>query len=127
MKRNIDQIAETLVKCNGIKIVVMFSSFRRMRYVVDDVFKYFEYITERAIHCTRRADRWEMKLPNGSELIGLPFNENSLCGVRVHQVIIDAEVKMNDNIVQNIVLPITASVKHEIFLTGVFEYEEKTN
>lgn len=115
--RTIEQIAETLRKCEGIRILVTSSSFRRTRYVIDTLEKIIPHDVFAVQKCS---DKHEIRFNNLSKLIGIPCLEHNFCGERADQVIITSD--MLERATE--FLPLLTETKFCPFMKGIFQYVE---
>jgi len=124
-KRTYDEIALTLIKCQGIRIIMIFERFREGRIVFDMVENGLQRIDFYAsISLKKRSNHWELVLQNDSLVTLLPKNPQYMCGMRAHQVIVGRDLAKDDTFINEVARPlIVANHKLELFPRGIFEYE----
>ena len=108
---SIDQILNTLLKVEGVRITYLCSNFRegsnRVRLMFDMASNF-----HKVKRLSMRSDQWSLEFPNNSKFSLIPMN-TLMCGERAHIVIVD---KVTELELQTIVLPFIAATSSDSHL-----------
>src|SRR5687767_3425977 len=105
-KVTLQYIIDSMMKCQGIKFILMAHSYRKAEKVYDRLETYFSAVRAKIVNSRRHGDQADMELMNGSRVTAVPYCEHALCGRRGHQVILIDELASDEKFIQHVARPL---------------------